>query len=83
MARERRKALSRIYGPDAVWLRTDWFCLICGQRDVWQEEKDHDDFYIGCSTTCFSCGHIQNCMDKVRDEPEKPAPWWDREELKR
>lgn len=60
-----------------TWIKSDWYCMDCGQRDVWQRENEGADYYVGYSATCFGCDSYMEGLGKVRDvEPER-VYWWD------
>lgn len=78
MSRPREKRTSA-YKKNAMdeWILSDWFCPACGRRDMWQLVGRGGDYYHDYEVTCKACGHLMCCVDEVRDEKEKPAPWWD------
>lgn len=40
------------------WNKTDFFCMNCGQKEVWAEECG--DYYQGEAHLCISCEHSWN-----------------------
>jgi uncharacterized Zn finger protein len=56
------------------WIKSDWFCMECGERDVWQDAVGEGwtnagwDFYTQYAVHCFSCGHIMYNVEQVTDD---------------
>lgn len=67
-ARERQTLSStRGYGPSSIeWIKSDLFCPNCGRQDMWQASDDGEDYYLGITTTCFSCKNETCCLDDQR-----------------
>ncbi len=52
-------------GRLVTWVKSDWFCCLCGARDVWQEVDAGEDYYLGYSADCAACGHRMHSMERV------------------
>lgn len=69
--RRERKTLpsERGYGPRFVeWIKSDWFCLQCGRRDVWQAADEGSDYYHDKCVTCHTCAHTMCCVGDVTED---------------
>lgn len=38
-------------------IRLDLFCPHCGVRDVWVDDNDSGDYYVGRTEYCLTCDH--------------------------
>lgn len=52
---------------DVAWVKSDWFCPKCGQRDMWQEVSAGADYYHGYAVECKQCGYDMCCVQQVTD----------------
>ena len=41
-------------------IKLDLFCPHCGVRDVWVDENDGGDYYVGRTEYCLTCDHEFN-----------------------
>lgn len=55
-----KKEITVRYRPghsyDFVYKKTDFHCPGCGEKQVWKEDGDGGDFYLGEDYDCVSCG---------------------------
>lgn len=62
----------------SLYEKTRWYCMNCGQREVW-EERGSDDYYNGPFLLCVICvvsnrepgevaKHFKYIADKIRSE---------------
>jgi hypothetical protein len=45
----------RAYSRTEAWFKTDYFCPICGKKEVWSEAGP-GDYYAGPRILCVECG---------------------------
>lgn len=73
--RERKEVIlphPAAYGTRPVTLvKTDYFCPHCGKQDMWQDAKGGEDYYLGASTYCESCGVVTVCLDMAIEDREE------------
>lgn len=55
------------------WQLTDWCCVGCGKKSVW-EEGGGGDYYVGLKYLCASCG-----ASFYLPENEDVSDWQDRQ----
>lgn len=65
--RERKMAPNQGERRLVEWIKSDWYCYVCGKQDVWQRTDEGDDYYVNRSATCGSCGGQMIGLDKVED----------------
>jgi hypothetical protein len=49
------------------WIKTEWFCPLCGKPHVWKEDTGGGDYYVGEHHICVVCG----AGFYLPDKPEK------------
>lgn len=53
-----------------VWERTEYFCLNCGENQVYRAlTPELDDFYLGQPYYCTTCAHGFYVPGGVEDKP--------------
>lgn len=60
-------AAQRRRNANAVWIKSDYFCQMCGARDVWQFSDAGDDYDHGWTVTCHTCEMDMCCVGEVED----------------
>lgn len=51
-------------------VKTDYYCPFCATQDMWQEENDSGDFYLGVTTHCDSCKSETHCLGEQNGSHE-------------
>jgi len=62
-----RKIAPTFTGRDAEWIKSDWYCMECGQQDVWQVIGSGSDYYHDHEAQCHSCRALMCCVNEVTE----------------
>jgi len=59
------------YGMDYDAVKTDYFCMVCGKKNVWTANAT--DFYEGDDYNCLECGSAWNTKGPNNEVEKQPV----------